>query len=80
MNPILYNPNLLLAPFSTVDFGEVARSEINGFAGGRGATQRHDIRTSEEWFSVAMETSDEDNAYGAHDEVVKFETEYTRKG
>lgn len=50
------------------------------FADNRGAAQRHDIRTSEEWFAAAMETSDEDNGYGAQDEVVKFETEFTRKG
>lgn len=53
---------------------EYGASDEPCFADNRGAAQSHNIRTSEEWFAVAMETSDEDNDYGAQDEVVRFET------
>lgn len=58
---------------------EYGASDEPCFTNNRGAAESHNIRTSEEWFAAAMETSDEDNGYGAQDEVVKFETECTRK-
>lgn len=59
---------------------EYEASDEPCFADNRGAAQSHNIGTSEEWFAAAMETSDEDNGYGAQDEVVKFEPECIRKG
>lgn len=54
---------------------EYGASDEPCFADNRGATQSHNIRTSEELFAAEMETSDEDNGYGAQDKVVKFKTE-----
>lgn len=58
---------------------EYGASDEPCFADNRGATQSHNIRTSEELFAAEMETSDEDNGYGAQDKVVKFETDGTCK-
>lgn len=49
------------------------------YADNRGAAESLSIRTYEELFAAEMETSDEDNGYGAQDEVVKLETECTCK-
>ena len=51
---------------------EYGTSDEPYFADNRGAAESHNIRTSEEWFTAAMETSDEDNGYGAQDEVVSL--------
>lgn len=59
---------------------EYGASDGQHFAGNRGAAESLSIETSEEWFAAEIETSDEDNGYGAQDEVIKFGTECTCKG
>lgn len=73
---ITKSPGDLVNPLPTMDNKLQASQEEYGasdepcFANNRGAAQSHNIRTSEEWFTAAMETSDEDSGYGAQDEVV----------
>lgn len=59
---------------------EYGASDEPCFADYGGVAQSHNIRTSEELFAAEMETSDEDNGYGAQDKVVKLGTESTCKG
>lgn len=59
---------------------EYGASDEPNFADSRGVAESISIETSDEWFAAEMETSDEDNGYGAQDEVIKFETKCTCKG
>ena len=59
---------------------EYGASDGPNFADSRGAAESFRIETSEERFAAEMETSDEDNGYGAQDEVIKFGTKCTCKG
>lgn len=59
---------------------EYGASDGPNFTDHRGAAESLRIETSEEWFAAEMETSDEDNEYGAQDEVIKVGTKCTCKG
>lgn len=59
---------------------EYGASDWPNFADNRGAAESLSIETSEEWFAAEVDTSDEDNGYGAQDEVIKFGTKRMCKG